>query len=139
MEFTRGEQRAARDRAIRLEETRDWDEFSEFDRWLRTKAWIMRLSPTPAEGRARVVLEDLNPDTDLIPQAVIGRYIVDFLFPAYKLILEIDGSVHRHEWRAEKDAERTAWLEAAGYKVDRVTNEEVEAHWREFYPNEAVA
>ena len=50
--------------------------------------------------------------------------IVDFLSPSAKLIVEVDGQQHRVE--ADYDALRTRDLEAAGFMVMRVTNEDVQ-------------
>ena len=50
-------------------------------------------------------------------QVPMGPYVVDFYCPAAKLIVELDGEVHGD--RLVEDAERTAWLEARGYRVVR--------------------
>jgi len=47
----------------------------------------------------------------------MGPYVVDFYCPAAKLVVELDGEVHGD--RLVEDAERTAWLEARGYRVVR--------------------
>jgi very-short-patch-repair endonuclease len=56
---------------------------------------------------------------------VIGRFIVDFYCPQAKLCIEVDGSVHYEPAQAEYDAARTAFLEELGYKVVRITNDDV--------------
>ncbi len=58
-------------------------------------------------------------------QHVVGCYIVDFLFRRSKLIVEIDGGYHFTEEQIHEDAIRQDWLEHQGYKVLRLTNEEV--------------
>ena len=58
-------------------------------------------------------------------QKVIGPYIVDFYCARAKLILEIDGSQHYTEDGEAYDSERTAILESFGYKVLRISNEDV--------------
>ncbi len=50
-------------------------------------------------------------------------YIVDFACIEAKLIIEADGG--QHELRAEEDQERTACLEAMGYRVLRFWNHEI--------------
>jgi very-short-patch-repair endonuclease len=55
-------------------------------------------------------------------QAVIGTAIADFLCPATGLIVEVDGDTHTDP---AVDARRTARLEALGYHVVRVTNDDV--------------
>jgi very-short-patch-repair endonuclease len=55
-------------------------------------------------------------------QASIGRFVVvDFLCVEAKLIVELDGSQHNED----KDAPRTAFLEARGYRVLRFWNSDV--------------
>jgi very-short-patch-repair endonuclease len=56
-------------------------------------------------------------------QHPIGRYIVDFCSVENRLIIEVDGAVHN--FTAEQDLARQAWLEANGYRVIRFTNDEV--------------
>jgi len=56
-------------------------------------------------------------------QVVLGRFIVDFCCPAEKLIVEVDGE--SHVGRGADDADRTAWLASQGYRVVRVTNDDV--------------
>jgi very-short-patch-repair endonuclease len=59
-------------------------------------------------------------------QAVIDRFIVDFYCHASRLIVELDGGIHKHPDTRAHDAERRAELEARGYRVVRFRNEEVE-------------
>jgi len=56
-------------------------------------------------------------------QVPLGRYIVDFLCLDARLVVEVDGGQHAIE--AERDAERTGWLESQGFRVLRVWNNEV--------------
>jgi very-short-patch-repair endonuclease len=56
-------------------------------------------------------------------QTVIGLFIVDFCCPQHKLIVEVDGE--SHIGRAIEDEVRTAFLEKQGYRVVRVTNDDV--------------
>jgi precorrin-8X/cobalt-precorrin-8 methylmutase len=55
-------------------------------------------------------------------QAVLGPYVVDFLYAATKLVVEVDGSQHA---ASNSDAARDAWLAAHGYRVVRYWNNEV--------------
>jgi very-short-patch-repair endonuclease len=57
-------------------------------------------------------------------QHAIGPYIVDFVAPRHKLIIELDGSQHLEQ--QDYDAERTAYLEANGYRVLRFGNKVME-------------
>ena len=58
-------------------------------------------------------------------QVTMNRFIVDFYCARAKLILEIDGSQHFTEDGEAYDSERTAILESFGYKVLRISNEDV--------------
>ncbi|MBQ6798035.1 MAG: endonuclease domain-containing protein, partial [Oscillospiraceae bacterium] len=58
-------------------------------------------------------------------QKVLGKYIADFYSAEAKLVIELDGSQHYEEINAEKDAERTAFLEGYGLTVIRIPNNEV--------------
>ena len=52
---------------------------------------------------------------------MLGRFIADFLAPAERLVVEVDGSYHAE--RARADARRDAALERAGYRILRVKAE----------------
>jgi len=56
-------------------------------------------------------------------QAIIGRYIVDFLCPTAKLVIEVDGGQHMEQ--VLYDERRSRVLEAKGYRVLRFWNHEV--------------
>lgn len=58
-------------------------------------------------------------------QAPIGPYVVDFFYPAKRLIIELDGGHHNEDTTAERDNKRQAWLEQEGYKVVRFWNSDV--------------
>jgi len=50
---------------------------------------------------------------------LLGRFIADFLAPAQRLVIEVDGAYHVE--RARADARRDAALERAGYRVVRLS------------------
>ena len=56
-------------------------------------------------------------------QQVIDGFIVDFYCHAAGLIVEVDGPIHNQQ--VGYDAERDALLSARGFRILRVTNEEV--------------
>ena len=56
-------------------------------------------------------------------QAPIGPYIVDFVCFENRLVIEVDGGQHVEQ--ADYDADRTGWLEGAGYRVMRFWNNQV--------------
>lgn len=52
----------------------------------------------------------------------MGAYIVDFVCHSERLIVEVDGGVHRLPSVAARDAERDSWLTARGYRIVRVSS-----------------
>jgi very-short-patch-repair endonuclease len=52
-------------------------------------------------------------------QHPIGEYIVDFVCPAARLVVELDGSSHSSDVQVAYGAARQRWLESQGYKVLR--------------------
>jgi very-short-patch-repair endonuclease len=58
-------------------------------------------------------------------QAWIGRFRVDFLWPAERVVAEADGPVHRARRRQALDADRDAELERRGYATVRVDEAEI--------------
>jgi very-short-patch-repair endonuclease len=58
-------------------------------------------------------------------QAPIGKYIVDFVCHARRLIVEIDGESHDFAARIERDHVRDHWLSSRGYRVKRFANADV--------------
>jgi len=91
----------------------------------KTRGRIMRLAPTVAERklwwhlRYRLAL----PNTHFRRQVHLGRYIVDFVCHALKIVIEIDGGQHAEQ--TQRDAQRTQFLESEGYRVLRFWNNEV--------------
>jgi very-short-patch-repair endonuclease len=49
---------------------------------------------------------------------LLERFIADFLAPAQRLVIEVDGAYHGE--RGSADCRRDAALERAGYRVVRV-------------------
>ena len=58
-------------------------------------------------------------------QHIIGDFIVDFLAPNERLIIEVDGAYHAEPRQKADDELRTGILEGKGYKVIRFSNEDV--------------
>jgi very-short-patch-repair endonuclease len=54
---------------------------------------------------------------------LLGRFVADFLVPAPRLVVEVDGAYHGQRERA--DARRDAALARAGYRILRVEAEHV--------------
>jgi len=58
-------------------------------------------------------------------QTPFDKYIADFCCHSAKLIVELDGDQHGSDAAVAYDAERTAYLNARGYRVLRFSNVEV--------------
>ena len=84
------------------------------------RALNMKINPTKSEKRFAELLEINN--IKFKQQYVIGNYIVDFLIE--KTVIELDGS--SHIGREVYDEVRDSNIRAAGYRVIRVLNSEIE-------------
>ena len=91
---------------------------------LRSRAAEMRHTPTEPERRLWQLLRNSQlGGLKFRRQAVIGPYIVDFCCPRRKLVVEVDGE--SHVGRGHVDAARTGHLKTLGYRIMRVTNDDV--------------
>ena len=79
----------------------------------------MRRYPTPSEQVLWQEIRGGRLGGRFRRQVAIGPYIVDFLAPRQKLIIEVDGGYHAQ--RVGADRQRQRWLERAGYRVVRVS------------------
>ena len=61
-------------------------------------------------------------------QHSVGSYFADFACERLKLIIEVDGGIHRLDEIILRDHLRQTELEAMGWTVLRFTNEEVLGH-----------
>ena len=59
-------------------------------------------------------------------QAPIDSFIVDFVCFKQRLVIEVDGGQHGRHYHQIKDAERDEYLAAAGFRVMRVWNIDVD-------------
>lgn len=105
--------------------SRSWPELLSF-------AWRNRLHPTKAEAVFWAFVKGRpGPDNFGVRcrrEQVLCGYIADFYVPAWKLVIEIDGSFH--EQRADYDRRRSEWLREQGYRVIRLRNDDVLANPR---------
>ena len=92
---------------------------------LIARARELRDSPTPQEQRLWDFFLCMHA-LRFQRQKVIGSYIVDFYCHAAKLVIELDGSQHNEESAKLYDEERTRFLEAAGLRVIRFPNADVD-------------
>ncbi len=92
----------------------------------RRFAKAMRQEMTKAE--ARLWLRLRKPGIEGLRfrrQTPIGPYIVDFLCPQKRLIVELDGEQHGLHVAAQRDLSRDAWLSDQGYRILRFWNSDV--------------
>ena len=86
----------------------------------------MRNQPTQAEALLWNVLSGKKfGGYKFRRQHIIGDFIVDFICLKSNLIIEVDGLIHQLPENKASDEERTKWLENEGYRVLRLTNEEI--------------
>jgi very-short-patch-repair endonuclease len=82
-------------------------------------------APALTRSEAERRLLDLLRAADLVPDGVnvrVGRHEVDFLWHEQRLVVEVDGfAYHANRAAFERDRLRDAELQAAGYRVMRVT------------------
>ena len=58
-------------------------------------------------------------------QHPLGPYITDFACIAARLVIEVDGPTHWTDEGRSHDRRRTAYLEANGWRVVRICNEDI--------------
>jgi very-short-patch-repair endonuclease len=106
-------------------EPHGWATTGELWERLKPEARRMRHAPTPSEEllwqrlRNRQLLE-----LKFRRQHPVGRFIVDFYCAEAKLVIEVDGAVHKQS--VEEDAIRQRFLEELELRVLRFTNSEVD-------------
>ncbi len=86
----------------------------------------LRKNMTPSE---KLVLENIRKKSlgvEFHRQVPILNYIVDFYCHAIGLVIEIDGSIHNHNFF--EDAERQGKMEKYGLNFLRFSNDEVMSH-----------
>ena len=94
---------------------------------LEARAHEMRHQPTPSEAALWSALKGGQLGVAFRRQVLIGnRYIVDFLAPSIRLVVEVDGGCHAR--RAIADARRDRFLRSLDYNIVRVDANLVTAH-----------
>lgn len=83
------------------------------------KARALRRSPTLPEGLLWQQLRIRPDDLKFRRQHPVGPYVVDFYFPAARLVVEVDGESHAMGDRPARDARRDRWLREQGLCVLR--------------------
>jgi very-short-patch-repair endonuclease len=91
---------------------------------VRQRARELRQPLTPAEQRMWQILRSRQiQGYKFRRQHPLGRFIVDFYCARVRLVIEVDGDIHKKQ--VEYDLERTKWLESNGYSVIRFENKAV--------------
>ena len=85
------------------------------------RARKLRKDPTDAEKAVWRILRTAFPEAHFRKQVPIRQYIVDFASHRAKLVIEADGGQHCDE----VDRERTAVIEADGFRVLRFWNHDI--------------
>lgn len=84
----------------------------------------LRTNLTPAEAKLWEAIRGKQLDGFKFRcQHPVEQFILDFYCPSCKLVVEIDGEIHRD--RRDYDQARTEKLETLGYRVIRFSNDEV--------------
>ena len=90
--------------------------------FLTSRSRALRKNATDAESKLWSVLRNRQlVGVKFRKQVEIDAYVVDFLCPERRLIIEVDGGQHG----PERDARRTAFLESQGFRVIRFWNNDV--------------
>ncbi len=84
-----------------------------------------RKAPTKAEDVLWQVVRNSNLGVKFRRQHTIGTYIADFASIPARLVVEVDGEIHQTADYPQYDQARTEYLNEAGFKVIRFTNQEV--------------
>ena len=101
-----------------------------YNRKMKPRAQGLRKNATPQENKLwyQFLRKHACP---FARQKTIDQYIVDFLCPSKKLVIEIDGSQHYTVDGLEYDQIRTDLLESLGLHVLRFTNAEIDFYFQE--------
>ena len=92
-----------------------------FEALLAERAQFMRRNMTETEQTLWRQLSGSKLGVSFKRRVPVGRYIADFLAPAAKLVVEVDGGYHSQ--RVVADARRTRALERLGHRVLRLDAE----------------
>src|SRR5580693_3722830 len=90
------------------------------------RARTMRRNQTAAESQLWRALRGRGLKRfKFVRQEPVGPYFADFACREQRLIVEIDGATHSADVELRHDLRRAGFLHAQGYRVVRVTNEDV--------------
>lgn len=78
-----------------------------------------------AEEWTKRLLENEFKRTDFVEEYHIGKWFLDFAWPAYKLYIEIDGEQHEWPERKKNDEEKDRFCLSEGWKGLRIKWKEI--------------
>ena len=94
--------------------------------WKTNRARALRVNATSAENRLWQRLRNRQLDgLRFTRQMPIDPWFADFVCRSHRVVVEIDGATHSTPEEIANDAARTRGLEALGYRVFRVYNDDV--------------
>lgn len=91
----------------------------------------LRKNQTPQEIKLWWYLRDERMGIKFRRQHSVGGYILDFYCPKKKLIIELDGGVHKQKENEEYDRVRDKFFQELGYLILRFTNTQIEQNINE--------
>ena len=91
--------------------------------YLKNSRKQMRDDMTEAESLLWKCLKSKQIGVKFRRQHIIDNFIPDFVCLSCKLIIEVDGEIHK--FQKKYDDERTKFLNERGYRVLRFNNEEI--------------
>ena len=97
-----------------------------FQALLSERAHAMRSCPTETESKLWRAISRSQLGVAFRRQVPVDRFVVDFLAPSLKLVVEVDGACHTR--RAAADARRDRTLARLGYRVVRIPAELVHSN-----------
>ena len=92
---------------------------------MRRLARRQRAEATTPEVLLWTILRDRRITAKFRRQMPVGTYIADFICLERRLIVEVDGPYHNDPVQRARDEERDQWLRVAGFRVLRLTADEV--------------
>jgi leucyl-tRNA synthetase len=93
---------------------------------LKDRRRELRKRSTPQEDLLWEELRNRKLGPKFRRQHSVGRYILDFYCKEKRLLIEIDGGVHRTNEAREYDAVRDKYFRELDFKILRFANDEVE-------------
>ena len=94
--------------------------------WRTNRARVLRANATAAEDKLWLELKGRRlAGLKFVRQMPIGPYFADFACRSAMLIVEVDGATHSTTSEVDHDSSRTGTLQASGYRVFRVHNNEI--------------